>query len=100
VSGGLSNLSFSFRGMEAIREAMHGAFLYQAIKVNTDAQLPVLLTPHHSQVCGLKDIITTMFSRKGFQEFFPPHNWAVEAQTFSMVTYQGFLNAAYVSFHC
>ena len=33
VSGGLSNLSFSFRGMEAIREAMHGAFLYHAIKV-------------------------------------------------------------------
>lgn len=35
VSGGLSNLSFSFRGMEIIREAMHGAFLYHAIKVNT-----------------------------------------------------------------
>uniref|UniRef100_S4R9B9 methionine synthase n=1 Tax=Petromyzon marinus TaxID=7757 RepID=S4R9B9_PETMA len=32
VSGGLSNLSFSFRGMEAIREAMHGVFLYHAIK--------------------------------------------------------------------
>ncbi|TNN62845.1 Methionine synthase [Liparis tanakae] len=36
VSGGLSNLSFSFRGMEAIREAMHGAFLYQAIKDGMD----------------------------------------------------------------
>ncbi|XP_033963063.1 methionine synthase [Pseudochaenichthys georgianus] len=36
VSGGLSNLSFSFRGMEAIREAMHGAFLYQAIKGGMD----------------------------------------------------------------
>lgn len=33
ISGGLSNLSFSFRGMEAIREAMHGVFLYHAIKV-------------------------------------------------------------------
>ena len=33
ISGGLSNLSFSFRGMEVIREAMHGAFLYHAIKV-------------------------------------------------------------------
>ncbi|CAF94368.1 unnamed protein product, partial [Tetraodon nigroviridis] len=32
VSGGLSNLSFSFRGMEVIREAMHGVFLYHAIK--------------------------------------------------------------------
>ncbi|XP_037836752.1 methionine synthase isoform X4 [Kryptolebias marmoratus] len=36
VSGGLSNLSFSFRGMDAIREAMHGAFLYHAIKDGMD----------------------------------------------------------------
>ncbi|XP_030631921.1 methionine synthase [Chanos chanos] len=36
VSGGLSNLSFSFRGMEAIREAMHAAFLYHAIKDGMD----------------------------------------------------------------
>ncbi|XP_068611013.1 methionine synthase [Brachionichthys hirsutus] len=36
VSGGLSNLSFSFRGMEVIREAMHGAFLYHAIKSGMD----------------------------------------------------------------
>ncbi|XP_070401461.1 methionine synthase [Nothobranchius furzeri] len=36
VSGGLSNLSFSFRGMEAIREAIHGAFLYHAIKDGMD----------------------------------------------------------------
>ncbi|CAG2161829.1 unnamed protein product [Oppiella nova] len=32
VSGGVSNLSFSFRGMEKIREAMHSVFLYHAIK--------------------------------------------------------------------
>ncbi|XP_026988596.2 methionine synthase [Tachysurus fulvidraco] len=36
ISGGLSNLSFSFRGMEAIREAMHGVFLYHAIKEGMD----------------------------------------------------------------
>uniref|UniRef100_A0A8C8E2Z2 Methionine synthase n=1 Tax=Oryzias sinensis TaxID=183150 RepID=A0A8C8E2Z2_9TELE len=36
VSGGLSNLSFSFRGMEAVREAMHGVFLYHAIKDGMD----------------------------------------------------------------
>ncbi|XP_031417587.1 methionine synthase isoform X2 [Clupea harengus] len=36
VSGGLSNLSFAFRGMEVIREAMHGAFLYHAIKDGLD----------------------------------------------------------------
>lgn len=33
VSGGLSNFSFSFRGMDTIREAMHSVFLYHAIKV-------------------------------------------------------------------
>ncbi|KAF7705574.1 hypothetical protein HF521_020860 [Silurus meridionalis] len=36
ISGGLSNLSFSFRGMEVIREAIHGAFLYHAIKDGMD----------------------------------------------------------------
>ncbi|XP_067285930.1 methionine synthase [Pseudorasbora parva] len=36
ISGGLSNLSFSFRGMEVIREAMHGVFLYHAIKEGMD----------------------------------------------------------------
>ncbi len=33
MSGGVSNLSFSFRGKETIREAMHSVFLYHAIKV-------------------------------------------------------------------
>ncbi|XP_059841639.1 methionine synthase isoform X1 [Hypanus sabinus] len=36
VSGGLSNLSFAFRGMEAIRGAMHSVFLYHAIKAGMD----------------------------------------------------------------
>ncbi|PIC47108.1 hypothetical protein B9Z55_006571 [Caenorhabditis nigoni] len=36
VSGGVSNISFSFRGMEAIREAMHSVFLFYAIKAGMD----------------------------------------------------------------
>ncbi len=36
VSGGLSNVSFSFRGNNAVREAMHTAFLYHAIKAGLD----------------------------------------------------------------
>jgi 5-methyltetrahydrofolate--homocysteine methyltransferase len=36
VSGGLSNLSFSFRGLEVIRQAMHSVFLYHAINVGMD----------------------------------------------------------------
>ena len=36
VSGGLSNVSFSFRGNNPVREAMHSAFLYHAIKAGLD----------------------------------------------------------------
>jgi 5-methyltetrahydrofolate--homocysteine methyltransferase len=36
VSGGLSNVSFSFRGNEPVREAMHGVFLYHAIRMGMD----------------------------------------------------------------
>ncbi|MDD9948136.1 MAG: methionine synthase [candidate division Zixibacteria bacterium] len=36
VSGGVSNISFSFRGNDHIREAMHAAFLYHAIQAGLD----------------------------------------------------------------
>ncbi len=36
VSGGVSNLSFSFRGNNALREAMHSSFLYHAIRAGMD----------------------------------------------------------------
>ena len=36
VSGGISNLSFSFRGNDTVREAMHSAFLYHAISAGLD----------------------------------------------------------------
>ena len=47
VSGGVSNISFAFRGHNAVREAMHSAFLYHAIRAGLDmgivnaGQLPV-----------------------------------------------------------
>ena len=47
VSGGVSNVSFSFRGNDAVREAMHAVFLYHAIQTGMDmgivnaGQLPV-----------------------------------------------------------
>ena len=47
VSGGVSNISFSFRGNEPVREAMHAVFLYYAIQAGMDmgivnaGQLPV-----------------------------------------------------------
>ena len=36
ISGGLSNLSFGFRGLNYLREAMHAVFLYHAIKNGMD----------------------------------------------------------------
>ena len=47
VSGGVSNVSFSFRGNEVVRSAMHSAFLYHAIQAGMDmgivnaGQLPI-----------------------------------------------------------
>ncbi|MEO6901989.1 MAG: methionine synthase [Bacteroidia bacterium] len=45
VSGGVSNVSFSFRGNDHVREAIHGAFLYHAIKNGMDMGIvnPALL---------------------------------------------------------
>ncbi|MBN01079.1 MAG: methionine synthase [Planctomycetaceae bacterium] len=36
ISGGVSNISFSFRGNDVVREAMHAAFLYHAVKAGMD----------------------------------------------------------------
>jgi len=45
VSGGVSNLSFSFRGNQSVREAIHSVFLYHAIKAGLDMAIinPALL---------------------------------------------------------
>ncbi len=50
VSGGVSNLSFSFRGNSAIREAMHSVFLFHAIKAGMDMGIvnPALLEVYES----------------------------------------------------
>lgn len=46
VSGGVSNVSFSFRGNNVVREAMHSAFLYHGIKAGMDMGIvnPSMLT--------------------------------------------------------
>src|SRR3546814_6423200 len=36
ISGGVSNVSFSFRGNEVVRQAIHSVFLYHAIKAGMD----------------------------------------------------------------
>jgi 5-methyltetrahydrofolate--homocysteine methyltransferase len=63
ISGGVSNLSFSFRGNEHVREAMHSVFLYHAIKAGMDmgivnaGQLVVYdeIEPELKQLC--EDVI-------------------------------------------
>jgi 5-methyltetrahydrofolate--homocysteine methyltransferase len=47
ISGGLSNLSFSFRGNNTVREAIHSAFLYYAIKEGMDM---AILNPSMIQI--------------------------------------------------
>lgn len=55
VSGGVSNLSFSFRGNDPVREAMHSVFLYHAIKAGMDMGIvnPGLLKVYTSIEPGL-----------------------------------------------
>ena len=63
VSGGVSNISFSFRGNEPVREAMHAVFLYYAISAGMDmgivnaGQLPVYdeIEPALRELC--EDVI-------------------------------------------
>ncbi len=63
VSGGVSNLSFSFRGNEHVREAMHSVFLYHAVQAGMDmgivnaGQLVVYddIEPRLKQLC--EDVI-------------------------------------------
>jgi 5-methyltetrahydrofolate--homocysteine methyltransferase len=63
ISGGVSNLSFSFRGNETVRQAMHSVFLYHAIKAGMDmaivnaGQLPVYddIDPALRELC--EDVI-------------------------------------------
>ncbi len=46
VSGGVSNVSFSFRGNDTVREAMHSAFLYHSVRAGMDMGIvnPAMLT--------------------------------------------------------
>ena len=50
VSGGVSNVSFSFRGNNIVREAMHSAFLFHGIKngMNLGIVNPSMLIPYSS----------------------------------------------------
>ena len=59
VSGGVSNVSFSFRGNNVVREAMHSAFLYHAIKngMNLGIVNPSMLIPYTDIEDKLLDLV-------------------------------------------
>ncbi len=59
VSGGLSNISFSFRGNNIVREAMHSAFLYHAIKAGLDMAIvnPGLLEVYEEVPKNLLELV-------------------------------------------
>jgi 5-methyltetrahydrofolate--homocysteine methyltransferase len=63
ISGGVSNLSFSFRGNEPVREAMHAVFLYHAIQAGMDmgivnaGQLPVYETSSRRCASLCEDVV-------------------------------------------
>ena len=54
VSGGVSNLSFSFRGNNMVREAMHSAFLFHATKAGMDMGIVNFLSTY--DVCDRKRV--------------------------------------------
>lgn len=58
VSGGVSNLSFSFRGNQRIREAMHAVFLYHAVQAGMDMGIvnAGLLQPYEEVETELRDL--------------------------------------------
>jgi 5-methyltetrahydrofolate--homocysteine methyltransferase len=59
VSGGISNISFSFRGNNPVREAMHSAFLYHAIKAGMDMGIvnPGMLAVYEEVPKNLLDLV-------------------------------------------
>ncbi len=67
VSGGVSNVSFSFRGNDTVREAMHSAFLYHAIKngMNLGIVNPAMLEIYDEIPKDLLDCVEdVLFDRK------------------------------------
>src|SRR5262249_41282338 len=68
VSGGVSNISFSFRGNNTVREAMHSAFLYHAIKAGMDMGIvnPGMLTVYEEIPPELLELVEdVLLNRRG-----------------------------------
>ncbi|MEA3318237.1 MAG: dihydropteroate synthase, partial [Bacteroidota bacterium] len=66
VSGGISNLSFSFRGNNVVREAMHSVFLYHSIKAGMDMGIvnPAMLTVYDDIPNDLRQLVEDVILNK------------------------------------
>ncbi len=67
VSGGISNISFSFRGNEPIRQAMHAVFLYHAIQAGLDMGIvnAGALAVYDDIPAALRDVIEDVILNRG-----------------------------------
>lgn len=67
VSGGVSNISFSFRGNNRVREAMHSAFLYHAIQAGMDMGIvnPNQLTVYEEIPKDLLELVEDVIFNRG-----------------------------------
>lgn len=66
LSGGISNLSFSFRGNNAIRQAMHSVFLYHAMKAGLDMSIvnPAMTTIYSEIPEDMRQIVEDVILNK------------------------------------
>ncbi len=66
ISGGISNLSFSFRGQNTVREAIHSVFLYHAIKAGLDMGIvnPAMLTIYEDIPTDLLELVENLVLNK------------------------------------
>ena len=67
ISGGVSNISFSFRGNNAVREAMHSAFLYHAISAGMDMGIvnAGMVEVYEDIPLDLKNLVESVLFNKG-----------------------------------
>lgn len=83
VSGGVSNLSFAFRGNDRVREAMHSAFLYHAIQAGMDMGIV------NAGMIEVYEAIESELLRRIEDVLFNRHSGATEALTEWAERYRG-----------
>ncbi|CDN32917.1 5-methyltetrahydrofolate--homocysteine methyltransferase [Mucinivorans hirudinis] len=90
ISGGVSNLSFSFRGNNAVREAMHSVFLYYAIEAGMDMAIvnPSMLQIYDEIPTELRqlveDVVLNRADGTALVEYASTHNSPEEKEEISV----------------